>query len=58
MADTEAHKKWMKENTVCIGIRLQKNTDADILAFLEGKKNQTVIKAALREYIANHREEE
>lgn len=57
MMQSEAHKKWVKENTVFIGIRLQKKTDADILAFLEGKQNQTVIKAALREYIASHKEE-
>ena len=53
----ESHKRWVKENTVMVTMRLQKNTDADILAFLEGKKNQTVIKAALREYMKNHTEE-
>ena len=55
--ESEAHKRWVKENTVFVGVRLQKSTDADILAFLEGKANQTVIKAALREYIKNHPEE-
>ena len=28
MADTAAHSAWMKENTVVISIRLQKNTDS------------------------------
>lgn len=54
MAESEAHKRWVKENTVFVGVRLQKNTDADILRFLENKQNQTTIKAALREYMANH----
>lgn len=57
MAESEAHKRWVKENTVFIGIRLQKNTDKAILEFLEGKKNQTVIKAALAEYMENHKED-
>ena len=48
---------WDKENTVMTAIKLQRNTDADILQFLEGKQKQTVIKLALREYIANHKEE-
>ena len=58
MADTAAHAKWMKENTVVITFRLQKSTDADILAFLNGKAKQTVVKAALREYMEKHREVE
>lgn len=53
--ETEAHKKWVKENTVVISIRLQKSTDKDILGYLDGKQKQTIIKAALREYIANHK---
>lgn len=52
--ESEAKRKWQKENTVFIGVKLQKSTDADILQFLEGKQRQTVIKSALREYIQNH----
>ncbi len=48
---------WDKENTVMTTVKLQKNTDADILRFLEGKQKQTVIKLALREYMKNHEEE-
>ena len=54
MAQSEARKKWDKENTFFIGMKLQNSTDADIIAFLQGKSKQTVIKAAIREYIANH----
>lgn len=57
MAESEAYKKWSREKTVMVTMRLQKSTDSDILAFLEGKQKQTVIKQALREYIRNHEEE-
>ena len=56
MPTTEKRKQWLKENTEFIGLKLQKSTDADILQFLDGKVKQAVIKAALREYIQNHKE--
>ena len=56
MPDSQAKRDWQKENTVFIGLKLQKSTDADILQFLDGKVKQAVIKAALREYIQNHKE--
>ncbi len=52
---TEKTKTWQKENTVVITMRLQKSTDAGILEFLSGKTKQTIIKAALREYMENHK---
>lgn len=58
MYESEAKRKWQKENTVFIGVKLQKSTDADILKFLEGKQNQTTIKIALREYMKNHPEDD
>ena len=56
MPESDAKKRWQKENTVFVGIKLQKSTDADILNYLEGKQNQTEIKKALREYIENHKD--
>ena len=56
--DSAAKRKWIKEHTVSVGMKLQKKTDADILEFLEGKSKQTIIKAALREYMERHKEEE
>lgn len=56
MPDSEAKKRWMKENTVQIGLKLNKNTDGDILDYLAGKPNQTEIKRILREYIRNANE--
>lgn len=51
MYESEAKRKWQKENTVMIPVKLQKSTDADILAYLEGKSKQTIIKIALREHM-------
>lgn len=39
---------WDKENTLQFSVKLQKSTDADLIAFLEGKPRQTVVKEALR----------
>ena len=58
MPESEAKKKWQKENTVFIGVKLQKKTDAEILRFLEGKQKQTEIKKALRYYIARDKKED
>ena len=54
MYESEAKRKWQKENTVFIGVKLQKSTDKGILEYLEGQSKQTVIKAALREYMERH----
>lgn len=63
MVDSEAKKKWDKDNMVFVGFKLFrevkcKRNDQDIIDFLEGKVKGEVIKAALREYIENHKEEE
>ena len=64
MYESEAKRKWQKENTVFIGVKLQKgDTDKDILSFLQEQKEkgtgyQTTIKKAIREYIKNHPKEE
>ena len=55
-AQKRAQSKWQKKGTVMISMRLQRGSDADILAYLDGHAKQTVIKAALREYMANHPE--
>ena len=55
MADSKAHAAWQKENTVVITARLQKSTDADILEYLKDKSTAATIKAALREYMENHK---
>lgn len=55
--DTEAKKRWDKENTFFIGIKFQKKTDQDVIDFLEGKNKRNIILAAIREYMENHKEE-
>ncbi len=48
MSDSTAKKEWMKLNTTIIGLKLNNNTDQDILQALEGKQKQTEIKRLLR----------
>lgn len=57
MPDCNSKKKWDKENVLFVTTKLFANTDKDILDFLEGKPRATTIKAALREYIENHKGE-
>ena len=55
MSESEARKRWVKENKQFFGFKMHKTNDADIIAYLEGKQYATVIKQALREYIKNHK---
>lgn len=48
MADSQAKRDWIKENTTFIGLKLNHNTDTDILKALQGKQRQTEIKRLLR----------
>lgn len=56
MPESEAKKRWMRENTVQISLKFTKATDQDIISYLEGKQKQTEIKRILREYIRNANE--
>ena len=49
MADSQAKKEWMKENTTFIGLKLNNKTDSDILQAIDGKQKQTEIKRLIRE---------
>lgn len=47
-----ANAKYDKKTTRFIGLKLNRNTDADILQYLEQAENlQGTIKEALREYM-------
>ena len=48
MPDSEAKRQWMAQNTTFIGLKLNNNPDADILAALDGKARQTEIKRLIR----------
>lgn len=59
MPDSEAKKAWMKENSKMYGIKVMKRTEPDIFEFLTKQEQPaTAIKKAIREYIANHKEEQ
>lgn len=49
MPDTQAKREWDAKNTTMISLKLNANTDADILAALDGKPKQTEIKRLIRE---------
>ena len=59
MPDSEAKRKWMKENAIIFSIKLMKRSEADIVNYVEenlarGIGKNTLFKMAMREYIANH----
>ena len=53
MPDSEAKKAWIKQHTYQFGVKLQNKSDADIIAFFDGKTRQQVLKTAIRYYIAH-----
>lgn len=55
MAESEAKKKWDKEHTIFVTFKLNRNTDADIVEFVESVSGSrsSAIKEALRQYIKN-----
>jgi hypothetical protein len=55
MPDSEAKKKWIRENTTMIHIKLNHNTDKDLLAFFETLDNRAgFIKQLCRDYLKEH----
>lgn len=57
MPDSERKKAWIRANTMSVGAKLNRNTDADILDYYNDKVSAADIKAALREYMARHPKE-
>ena len=55
MPDSEAKKRWMAENTTVIRVKLNHNTDKDIMEYIKGVASIAgLIKVAIREYMKNH----
>lgn len=52
-----AKQEWMKNNSKVYGVRVMKNSEPDLWEFLQGREASTLFKAALREYMENHKEE-
>ena len=55
MPDCEAKKSWDRKNVLFVTVKIFRTSDADIIAFLNGKNRAGTIKQALREYIENHK---
>ena len=58
MPDSPKKVAWMKENTTQATIRINHNTDKDILEYFGEKISATTIKAVLRQYMKEHPKEE
>lgn len=63
--ESEAKRKWQKENAQIISVKLMKNTDKDILDYISQKKEINdefsvagAFKAALREKINREKAED
>ena len=58
--DSEKKRDWISKNTRNIVVKLNNNTNADIIEFLDGLtvSYASVVKQALREYMERHREEQ
>jgi len=57
MPDSEAKKRWIKENTTMIHIKLNHNTDQDLLEFFETLDNRAgFIKQLVRDYLKTRSE--
>lgn len=53
MADSQAKAAWIKANTTFIGVKLNKNTDRDLIAKLDSVPNkQGYIKNLIRADLA------
>jgi hypothetical protein len=51
--DSEARRRWTKEHTVFIGLKLNRRTDADILEALDpSKPKQAQIKSWIRQALS------
>lgn len=60
MPDSEAKKRWAKENMLLIGLKLHRKNDSEIIEYLteQGDNKQKIIKEAIKEYMENHREDD
>ena len=55
----EVNQRWKEQNTLCFGVRLNRQTDADIIAKLEGAAaRQGELKRLVRLGIKSERSEE
>ena len=48
MPDSDAKKRWMKENSKIISFKVMLKSDADIIEFLKDRPTAPTIKQALR----------
>ena len=57
MPDAPSKKRWDAENTKTISVKLMRKSDQDVIDFFEGKNKRDTLCMIVREYIANHPDE-
>lgn len=57
MPDAPSKKRWDAENVRIFTVKLFRKTDEDVIEYLEPLNKRNIILTALREYMANHKEE-
>lgn len=54
---SQAKADWMKENSKIYSVRVMKRTEPELWDFLQAQESPaSIFKAALREYIENHKD--
>lgn len=58
MPDSPSKVRWDAENVRIFTVKLFRKTEQDVIEYLEPKNKRNIICAALREYMANHPDED
>jgi len=58
MPDPPSKVRWDAENVRIFTVKLFRKTEQDVIEYLEPKNKRNIICAALREYMANHPDED
>lgn len=58
MPDSEAKRRWMREHSVTVTVKLMRKADGAVIDFIDrevakGRNRSEVIKSALRAYVSS-----
>lgn len=56
MPNFPSKKRWDEQYTKVFTVKLMRKTDQDVIDYLEPRNKRNTILAAIREYMANHKE--
>lgn len=58
MPDAPSKVRWDAENVRIFTVKMFRKTEQDVIEYLEPKNKRNIICAAIREYMANHPDED